>query len=136
MKYVLDACTLIAFLRGEAGSDVIEAILLDEENTCLVHAVNLCEVYYDFLRGSDEKTAQEAIKDIGNIGVITREDMDISLWQEAGKVKARGKVSLADCFAIALANREQVEVVTSDHNEFEPIANGGICKVKFFRDKS
>jgi hypothetical protein len=44
---VLDACALIAYLRGEPGSDVIEALLLDPDVPSLIHAINLCEVYYD-----------------------------------------------------------------------------------------
>jgi len=133
MNYVLDACAVIAFLRGEDGSDIIEEVLLNPENVCMIHAINLCEVYYDFLRVADEAAAQSAVNDIDSIGVMTREDMGIALWQAAGRVKARGKVSLADCFAIALANKEVAEVITSDHKEFDPIAAAGICNVKFFR---
>lgn len=133
MNYVLDACAVIAFLRGEDGSDIIEEALLNPENVCMIHAINLCEVYYDFLRVADEAAAQSAVNDIDSIGVMTREDMGIALWQAAGRVKARGKVSLADCFAIALANKEVAEVITSDHKEFDPIAAAGICNVKFFR---
>jgi len=29
MHYVLDACALLAFLRGEEGADKIETLLLD-----------------------------------------------------------------------------------------------------------
>ena len=133
MNYVLDACAVIAFLRGEDGSDIIEEVLLNPENVCMIHAINLCEVYYDFLRVADEAAAQSAVNDIDSIGVMTREDMGMALWQAAGSVKARGKVSLADCFAIALANKEVAEVITSDHKEFDPIAAAGICNVKFFR---
>jgi hypothetical protein len=42
-------------------------------------------------------------------------------------------VSLADCFAMALANRVQAELVTSDHHEFDPIAQNGICSIQFIR---
>lgn len=43
------------------------------------------------------------------------------------------KVSLADCFAMALTNRMQADLYTSDHHEFDPIAASGICSVKFIR---
>ena len=55
MTFVFDACSLIAYLRDEEGADAVEALLLDRYNICLMHAVNLCEVYYDFLRVSDER---------------------------------------------------------------------------------
>jgi len=63
-----------------------------------------------------------------------RDDMDSQFWQEAGKYKATiKKVSLADCFAMALSNRVKADLYTSDHHEFDPIAASGICSVKFIR---
>lgn len=47
MAIVLDACAIIAFLRDEEGADVVESALLGSE--CVIHAVNLCEVYKDCL---------------------------------------------------------------------------------------
>jgi PIN domain nuclease of toxin-antitoxin system len=38
MHYVLDACALLAFLRGEKGADKIETLLLDNNNRCMAHA--------------------------------------------------------------------------------------------------
>lgn len=63
MIVVLDACAIIAFLRNEAGADIIEELLLEPNNDCFVHAINLCEVYYDFLRVSGELVAKSAIHD-------------------------------------------------------------------------
>lgn len=129
MNFVMDACSMIAYLRGEAGSEVVASILMKEENRCVAHAINLCEVYYDFIRAKDEETARVAIADLQSIGIITTEDMDISFWQEAGKFKAKNSISMADCFAIALAMRENATLVTSDHHEFDPIVKNGNCSV-------
>jgi len=134
MINVLDACAMIAYLRGEPGADVVEALLLDKNNSCVAHAVNLCEVFYDFMRAADENAAHTAIADLESMGLVVREDMDSQFWQEAGKYKATvKKVSLADCFAMALTNRIQADLYTSDHHEFDPIAASGICSVKFIR---
>jgi len=125
---------MIAYLRDEPGGDQVESYLSDKNNPCMAHAINLCEVYYDFLRAKDENTAQAAIADLTAMGLIGRDDMDARLWQEAGKYKAMiKKISLADCFAMALANRLQAELVTSDHHEFDPIAQSGICAINFIR---
>lgn len=129
MNFVMDACSMIAYLRGKAGSEIVESILMKEENRCVAHAINLCEVYYDFMRAKDEDTARDAIADLQSIGIITTEYMDSSFWQEAGKVKAKNSISLADCFAIALAMREKAIIVTSDHHEFDPIVKSGNCPV-------
>jgi len=134
MINVLDACAMIAYLRDEPGADVVEALLLDKNNSCVAHAVNLCEVFYDFTRAADENAALTAIADLESMGLVVREDMDRHFWQEAGKYKATiKKVSLADCFAIALTNRIQADLYTSDHHEFDPIAASDICSVKFIR---
>ena len=53
MNRVLDACAMIAFLRGEPGADVVRAILHNPSDACYAHAINLCEVYYDFVRAAD-----------------------------------------------------------------------------------
>lgn len=125
---------MIAYLRDEPGGDLVESYLQDQSNPCMAHAINLCEVYYDFLRAKDESTALAAIADLASMGLITRDDMDAQLWQEAGKYKATiKKISLADCFAMALANRMNGELVTSDHHEFDPIAASGLCSIKFIR---
>ncbi|MDQ6908060.1 MAG: type II toxin-antitoxin system VapC family toxin [Chloroflexota bacterium] len=124
---------MIAFLRNETGAAIVEAVLTSDTDTCIVHAINLCEVYDDFIRSSDEPTARSAITDLENLGVIVREDMDRIFWQEIGRYKATNRASLADCAAIALTNRVGGELVTSDHHELDAIAAGGICRIRFIR---
>ena len=96
--------------------------------------VNVCEVYYDCLRRDGAAQAGEFLEDLASIGLITREDMDAALWKAAGGYKAAiARVSLADCFAMALTQRLNAELVTSDHREFDPIAALGICPIRFIR---
>jgi len=130
---ILDACAMIAYLRGEEGSEAVAQYLIQEPSTCQAHAVNLCEVYYDFLKAAGEVVAKAAINDLLSVGLIVREDMDIVFWQSVGYFKVDCKVSLGDAFAIALAKREKSAVLTSDHKEFEPVSRSGKCSVTFFR---
>lgn len=44
MRYVLDACAIISLIREEEGCVQVRQVLEAEENICLVHALNLCEV--------------------------------------------------------------------------------------------
>ncbi len=67
------------------------------------------------------------------MNIVERTDFDQSLWQEAGRLKAKGKVSLADCFALALTNRVGGTLLTSDHHELDAIAAAGICNITFIR---
>lgn len=132
--HVMDACALNAYLRGEPGEDVVEDILLDSDNVNLVHAVNLCEVYYDTLRDSDLTTAEQAVERIYGWGIVLRPDMDPAFWQLVGRLKVDpGKLSLADCFALALAITTGATLVTSDHHEFDPIVPLGLCPILFIR---
>jgi len=130
---VMDACALIAFLRDEDGSENIEKMFNDADIGCCAHAINLCEVYYDFLRVADRKTAINAIKDLIGFGLIIRDDMDSGLWRAAGDLKATYRLSLADCFAVALTSRVDGKLVTSDHHEFDPLVEKNICNIHFFR---
>jgi predicted nucleic acid-binding protein len=108
-------------------------MLKDIRRQCFAHSINLCEVYYDTLRASDEATADQAITDLFSAGVIERNEMDTALWREVGKIKSRGRISIADAFCAALAQKLGGEVVTSDRREFEPLAAAGVCAVTFIR---
>ena len=132
MSCVLDACALIAFLRDEPGAEVVEQRLLD--GNCFAHAVNLCEVYYDCIRVDGEQRAGALISDLLEIGLIYRADMDEAYWKDVGGLKAHiARISLADCFAISLARRLGLPVLTSDHHEFDNILAQGVCAVAFIR---
>ena len=134
MRFVLDACALIAFLRKEDGAQLVARLLHDEENVCMAHAVNLCEVYYDFLRAADKRTAEVALSDLESLGLIPQEDMDMPFWREAARYKAHlRRISLADCFALSLAKRVGGTLITSDHAEFDMVAGSNICPVRFIR---
>jgi PIN domain nuclease of toxin-antitoxin system len=132
-RAVLDACAIIAFLRGEKGAEIVETLLLEEPRFCQIHAINLCEVFYDFLKVADEDTAQRAIADIIATGIEVREDMDQEFWMQAGRYKATLRISLADAFALALASRADAELLTSDHQEFDPVARQGLLAIRFIR---
>lgn len=75
LNHVLDACAMLAYLNGETGAESVEALLADPDEPCFAHSVNLCEVYYDFLRRADQRTAREAISDLLADGVVERRDL-------------------------------------------------------------
>lgn len=93
--------------------------MIDRSAVALAHAVNIAEVHYYFARMSDERTADAAVADLCADGVIVRCDMDDAFWRDLARLKARGRISIADCFCIALARRESAVAVTMDHHEFD-----------------
>jgi PIN domain nuclease of toxin-antitoxin system len=133
MIYVLDASAMLAYLRGEAGADIVENAILDASGQCMAHSINLCEVYYIVHRDTDEPTAEAAMGDFKTLGIIERADFDEAFWKEAGKLKAAGGVSLPDCFGITLTKHLGGTFLTADHGELDKIATAGICSIAFIR---
>lgn len=134
MIFVLDASAMIAFLRGEPGADAVAQILLDSESQFYAHALNLCEVFYDFERAANRQEALQAVSDLATLGVIEDASLAPAVWQAAGTLKARlRRVSLADCFAIELAARLEATILTADHHEFDILAAQPEYRVRFIR---
>ena len=134
MTLVLDSTALLAYLRNEKGGEAVLGMLRDPDTEALLHTVNLCEVYYNLMREFDEETAERSVGVIESLGVVFHDDAGPALWKRAARYKAEiGRISLADCFCLALAVEEQAELATADHHEFDKIAERGICDIRFIR---
>lgn len=133
MIKVLDSSAVITFFHNEVGADVVENLLLDKQNECFIHAINLCEVYYDGIRRTDEVYAEKITGDLIVAGVTVREDFDESFWKEVGRLKAKYRASLADFCGIVLTNRLGGTFITADHHELDKIAADGVCQIHFIR---
>lgn len=132
--FVFDACAVIALLEDEPGAGVVERLLQDAAGRCLIHAVSACEVYYDLYRRGSRDDAETIDQIFAEYGLEILEAMPSELWRIAGKLKADWRrVSLADCFALALTIREGGTLVTSDHHELDRLAEAGLCPILFIR---
>lgn len=134
MNVVLDTSAVIAFLRGETGAEVVENYFGREVHNLYMHALNLCEVYYDFLRAAGQSSVENAIQDILVLGVHERNDMGSDFWRAVGKLKAvHRRISLADCCALTLAARLGAVLLSADRHELEPLSRASVCSVEFIR---
>lgn len=134
MICVLDASALLALARDEPGADAVDALVSEEGNACFAHALNLCEFYYDQRRAGGESFAQEKLRELVDLGLLPREDLDAGFWQDAGRIKADwARVSLADCCGIALARRLGGVFYTTDHHELDRLADSGAFPIDFLR---
>lgn len=134
MIFVLDASAMIAFLRDEPGAHVVSEALFDPRTPCHAHALNLCEVYYDFHRAAGREEALRAVADLARLGVMQDAALTPAIWQAAGALKANlRRVSLADCFAIELTRRLHATILTSDHHEFDALVAQSVCDIRFIR---
>lgn len=75
MPVVLDASAMIAFLRGETGAAVVTEYIERSSLTAVAHALNLCEVFYDFWRAGGPEIAQNAVNDLLWLGIAEPNDM-------------------------------------------------------------
>jgi PIN domain nuclease of toxin-antitoxin system len=131
--HILDASAMVAYANAEPGGTVVQTLLADPTATCYAHTVNLVEVYYHLVRKMDVQRARQGILTLFADGVIERRDMNRRFWQRVGELKARGRISLPDCYCISLAKELAGEVVTSDHGEFDPLVPLGIVPINFIR---
>ena len=132
--YIFDACAVIALLDAEPGAEVVESLLTGESHRCVIHLLNVCEVYYHIYRRADQQRADKLRVVLESYGFEIEESLVPALWQEASRLKAEWRrVSMVDCFALALAIREEATLVTSDHHELDPIAEAGLCRFRFIR---
>lgn len=134
MNAVLDASAMIAFLRNERGAGAVQDQLNAQECHPFAHALNLCEVFYDFSRAAGEAVANAAISDLLALGIIERNDLGPEFWRTMGRLKAVHKrVSLADCAAIALSSDLGAVLFTADRNELQPLSTLSVCEIRFIR---
>ena len=93
----------------------------------------MCEVYYDALkRNESEEQANQIVEDLRDAGVIFYKGLSEKIWKTAAELKANYKIPLADCFALALAIYLNAKLVTTDHTDFDDLANDGY-PIEFIR---
>jgi len=116
LRRILDAHALVAFLEKEPGYEVIKTMFVaavEKEEPLLMTTVNFGEVYYLVLRECGPAKVHEIERTVETLPIDII-DVDLSLAKEAARLKARKKMSYADCFTAALAKSRQGEIVTGD----------------------
>ena len=127
-KYVLDACSVIAYYAKEPGWDVVRKIIDDaiaDNAELYMHKVNLFEVFYDAWKTQSEADAISTLTKFRALPVSVIDIFTDELMTEATRFKTTHRISVADAFALGLAKLENAALVTSDHHEFDPIEAAG-----------
>ena len=133
MNYVLDAGPMIAFLDDEPGAEVVERVLTEPGTMCYAHIFNLTEIYYIYFRRGGAVMAEDSLQSLIDAGIVVRDDHDTAFWKEAATFKGTHAIALPDTFCLALARRLSSTVVTTDHNEFDPLVPLNYCPILFIR---
>jgi len=115
---VLDACAVIALQRGEEGADQVKARLADPQVEVIVHAINLCEVYYDAVRRDSSVQLGDLWNDLQSLGITVEMQFPRDVVERAGKLKAHWR-------RISLAEWRGGRLLTTDHHELDPLLAAG-----------
>lgn len=132
-SFILDACAVIALLNAEEGGEKVKTLLENTENEIYMHLINLCEIYYGFYKKDGEKRADIVIEGISLLPVEYINDLSINFLKTVGRYKATHRISLADAFVLGLAEKMRGLIVTTDHNEFDPIDHKRLIKFYWLR---
>ena len=113
---VLDSYAVLAFLFNENGSERVAELLekaAEADRTVLIAAPNWAEVRSMIERKVGRAQWEGARSKLLGLP-IEIVPADQALAELAGEIKTSKKMSLADCFAAALAKQKKADVYTGD----------------------
>lgn len=140
--FVLDACALIAFFNDEQGADRVEDIIekaMRKEYIIFMNKLNLLEIcygleiYYGVYRDDGEVKAEGMLIRALSLPIKIVNKFNDDAFKEAGRLKAKYKISLADSIALAEAKTRKAQLITADHREFDPIDKDGEISFHWIR---
>lgn len=113
---VLDSYALLAFLFREEGHETVLDLLetaLEADKRLLLASPNWAEVRYMIERKAGARRWPEVREKLLGLPIeVIAADRELA--EAAGAIKAVHKMSLADCFAAALARLKKAELYTGD----------------------
>jgi len=134
--FILDACALLAVLAMEKGAENIRDLFqktVDRQALLMMNKFNFLEVYYKIYRAYGETEADNLLKTMEQMPITIKDTLTNEIIKEAGKLKSKYKLSLADSIAIAETIINKGSLVTADHKEIEPIEIAENINVTWFR---
>ena len=136
IKYVIDACALIAFLHDEAGAEQVEKLLKEAETNkakIFLHSITLYEVYYGVYRESGQVLAETAMRAVVSLPIEIVDEFGREYFELSAYFKTNYRMSMADSVMLGVAMDKSAVVVSADHHEFDPIDLDGDMKFLWIR---
>ena len=121
--YILDACALLAVIKAEPGGQTVDVAYREAEEgkaKIVINRVNLLEVYYGLLNESGVEFADKILQSVTD-SVVEISDLNQTSLREAGRIKSKYKISLADSIAIAETSVSGGILLTADHHEMDQV---------------
>ena len=122
-RYTFDSEPLLAFFLNENGADEVENLLRQVQSgeaEGYISIINLTEISYILSRVNVE-LAEETERNLRLLGLNIVPVEDNGLWRQAGNVKAKHSLSLADAFAVATAEATKSKLVVGSDKEFREL---------------
>jgi len=136
-SYVLDACALVALLKGEDGAEKIDLLFQQAtlgEAMLYISIINLLEVHYGFVADIGLAETVDMLNNIADTPLTIIDTISPRVYHEAARIKGtHRRLSLADAVGIATAIEYAGVFVTSDHHELEAIEKKETLKFLWFR---
>jgi predicted nucleic acid-binding protein len=118
LKYLLDACALLAYIKKEPEGGFIVKELLGRASTgeiaLSMSIINLTEVYYGLIRDDGIEMADKIMEDVEYLPLHIIETVTRAVYHEAARFKSAYAMSLADVFLCATAQSLPAIIVTKD----------------------
>src|SRR5437879_12899993 len=106
-RLAIDSSVLIAYFLGEPEGEIAkQEILGSQHRTVHCGHLALSETFYILCRRRSQKFALEALETLEKTGLVRLHETT-ELDYAAGMQKCRHKVSLVDCYVLALAMNVQ-----------------------------
>ena len=134
--YVLDACALLAVLAKETGSDKIRDLFqktVDNQAVLMMNKLNFLEVYYKIYRTYGKIAADNLFNTMEQMPITIKNTLTNEVFKEAGRLKTKYKLSIADSVAVAGSVINSGFLVTADHHEIGPIETAEKVNITWFR---
>jgi predicted nucleic acid-binding protein len=132
----LDACALLAVLAMEKGAENIRNLFqeaVDNQAVLMMNKLNFLEVYYKIYKAYGKIEADNLLKTIEQMPITINDTLTNEVFKEAGRLKSKYKLSLADSIAVAESIINKGSLVTADHHEIEPIEIVEKINITWFR---
>ena len=135
MVYVLDACSLIAFLNDESGAETVADLVtkaMAGTDRVFISSVQALEAYYDRIYIMGREYADIFLDNLFDSPVIILHDISRDIIREAGRFKTSYSMSLADAIVCATAKSLGATLVTKD-NEIKAAEEAGEFSVLWLK---
>ncbi len=113
-QYVFDSYALLTLLEDEPGADLVARLLQAPDTEIFISTINLGEIYYIILKRNGAGAAEKVLENIMLEDSITVKESPWPMVKAAAELKAKGGISYADAFVIALSRKLQAPLVTGD----------------------